>query len=78
MKVEILGTGCPKCKQLTANVEEALKELNVQAEVVKVTEIDKIMEYGVMMTPALALDGKVVSSGKVLTKDQVKNLIQTN
>ena len=75
MKMEILGTGCPKCKQLTANAEEALKELNVQAEIIKVTEIDKIIEYGVMMTPALAIDGKVVSSGKVLTKDQVKNLI---
>ena len=76
MKVEILGTGCPKCKQLTANAEEALKELNLQAEVVKVTEIDKIIEYGVvMMTPALVIDGKVVSAGKVLTKDQIKNLI---
>ena len=75
MKMEILGTGCPKCKQLTANAEDALKELNVQAEIVKVTQIDKIIEYGVMMTPALVIDGKVVSAGKVLTKDQVKNLI---
>ena len=75
MKVEILGTGCPKCKQLTANAEEALKELNLQAEIVKVTQIDKIIEYGVMMTPALVIDGKVVSAGKVLTKDQVKDLI---
>ncbi|MCX5642447.1 MAG: thioredoxin family protein [Candidatus Omnitrophica bacterium] len=75
MKIEILGTGCPKCKQLTANAEEALKELNLQAEVIKVTEIDKIIEYGVMMTPALVIDGKVVSAGKVLTKDQVKGLI---
>ena len=75
MKMEILGTGCPKCKQLTANAEEALKELNVQAEIIKVTEINKIIKYGVMMTPALAIDGKVVSSGKVLTKDQVKDLI---
>ena len=75
MKMEILGTGCPKCKQLTANAEEALKEINVQAEIVKVTQIDKIIEYGVMMTPALVIDGKVVSAGKVLTKDQVKNLI---
>ena len=78
MKVEILGTGCPKCKQLAANVEEVLKELNLQAEVVKITELNKIMEYGVMLTPALVINGKVVSSGKVLTKDQVKSLIQTN
>ena len=75
MKVEILGTGCPKCKQLTANAEEALKELNLKAEIVKVTEIDKIIEYGVMMTPALVIDGKVVSAGKVLTREQVKDLI---
>ena len=77
MKVEILGTGCPKCKQLTANVEEVVKELNLKAEVIKVTQIDKIIEYGVMMTPALVIDGKVVSAGKVLTKDQVKDLMQT-
>ena len=77
MKVEILGTGCPKCKQLTANVEEIVKELNLKVEVIKVTEINKIIEYGVMMTPALVIDGKVVSAGKVLTKDQVKDLMQT-
>ena len=77
MKVEILGIGCSKCKQLTANVEEVVKELNLTAEVIKVTEINKIIEYGVMMTPALVIDGKVVSAGKVLTKDQVKDLMQT-
>jgi len=77
MKMEILGTGCPRCKHLTANVEEALKELDLKVEVIKVTQIDKIIEYGVMMTPALVIDGKVVSAGKVLTKDQVKVLIQT-
>lgn len=75
MKIEILGVGCPKCKQLTANAEAAAKELNIQAEVNKVTDIDKITEYGVMMTPALALDGIVVSSGKVLSKDEIKKII---
>lgn len=68
MKIEILGVGSPKCKQLAANAEAAVKELNIQAEISKVTDIDKITEYGVMMTPALAVDGTVVSSGKVLTK----------
>ena len=77
MKLEILGTGCPKCKQLVANAEEALKDLNLKAEIIKVTEIDKIIEYGVMMTPALVIDGKVVSAGKVLSKGKVKDLIQT-
>ena len=75
MKIEILGVGCPKCKQLTANAEVAVKELNIQAEISKVTDIDKITEYGVMMTPALAVDGNVVSAGKVLTKDEIKKII---
>ena len=75
MKIEILGVGCPKCKQLTSNTEQAVKELNIQAEINKVTDIDKITEYGVMMTPALAIDGTVVSAGKVLSKDEIKKLI---
>ncbi|MFH0791368.1 MAG: thioredoxin family protein [Candidatus Omnitrophota bacterium] len=75
MKIEILGVGCPKCKQLTVNVEAAVKELDIQAEIVKVTDIDKITEYGVMMTPALVINGTVVSSGKVLSKDEIKNIL---
>ena len=75
MKIEILGTGCPKCKQLVAHTEAAVKELNIQAEIGKVTDIDKITEYGVMMTPALAIDGTVVSAGKVLSKDEIKKII---
>ena len=75
MKIEILGVGCPKCKQLTANAEAALRELDIVAEISKVTDIDKITEYGVMMTPALAVDGTVVSAGKVLSKDEIKKII---
>lgn len=75
MKIEILGMGCPKCKQLYANVSAAVKESNITADVLKVEDIDKITEYGVMMTPALAIDGTVVSSGKLLNKDEVKRLI---
>ena len=75
MKIEILGTGCPKCKQLTANAEAAVKELNVQAEIVKVTEIDKITDYEVMMTPAFVINGVVISSGKLLTKDEIKKIL---
>ncbi|MFH0877677.1 MAG: thioredoxin family protein, partial [Candidatus Omnitrophota bacterium] len=67
--------GCPKCKQLTANAEVAVKELGICAEVSKVTDIGKITEFGVMMTPALALDGAVVSSGRVLTKDEIKEIL---
>ena len=75
MKIEILGVGCPKCKQLTANAEAAIKELCMNADIVKVTDIGKIAEYGVMMTPALAIDGTVVSVGKVLSKDEIKKII---
>ncbi len=75
MRIEILGSGCPKCKQLTANAEAAMKELNIQAEIGKVTDVDKIIEYGVIMTPGLAIDGKVVLSGKVLNKEEIKRII---
>ena len=75
MKIEILGVGCPKCKQLTANAEAALKEQGICAEISKVTDIAKITEYGVMMTPALAIDGEVVCSGRVLSKDEIKKLL---
>ena len=75
MKIEILGVGCPKCKLLTANAEAAIKELNITADISKITDITKITEYGVMMTPALAIDGIVVSAGKVLSKDEIKKII---
>ncbi len=71
MKVQILGSGCTKCKLLEEHAREAVKELGLAAEVVKVSDLDDIMEMGVMMTPALAIDGIVKSVGKVLTKDQV-------
>jgi small redox-active disulfide protein 2 len=75
MRIEILGSGCPKCKKLTENAEYAVKELNIEAEISKVTDIDKITEYGVIMTPGLVIDSKVVSTGKVLGKDEIKKLI---
>ena len=75
MKIEILGTGCAKCKSLEKNVREAVKELGIQAEIVKVEDITKIMEYGVMGTPAIVIDGKIVSSGKLLDVAAVKKLL---
>lgn len=75
MKIEVLGAGCPKCRQLTVNAEEAVKELGVCAEISKVTDIDKITEYGVIMTPALVVDGAVVSYGKVLNKEEIKKIL---
>jgi small redox-active disulfide protein 2 len=71
MKVQILGTGCPKCKALEQHAREAVAELGIEAEIDKVMDVDAIMEMGVMMTPALAVDGEVKSVGKVLTKDQI-------
>jgi len=67
--------GCPKCRQLTANAEAAVKELNLSADISKVADINKITDYGVMMTPALAVDGIVVSAGKVLSKDEIKSIL---
>ncbi len=76
MKIQILGTGCPKCKQLAANAEEAVKGLGLDCEIVKVTDINAIMDMGVMMTPALAIDGVVKSTGKVLSPDDIKKMFQ--
>jgi small redox-active disulfide protein 2 len=76
MEIKILGTGCPKCKQLDANAREAVAALGSDASVEKVTELAKIMGYGVMMTPALVVDGEVKASGKVLTVEQIKELIK--
>ncbi len=76
MKIEVLGPGCPKCQSTERNVKEALGELNAQAEVVKVTDINAIIERGVMWTPALIIDGKLVLQGKIPTVEQIKQLIK--
>ena len=65
MKIEVLGMGCAKCNKLEQEVREALKELDVEAEVKKVSDLDKISSYGVLMTPGLVINGKVYSSGKL-------------
>ncbi len=74
-KIQILGTGCPKCKKLAENAEAAAKELGIEYELVKVTDINEIMKFGVMMTPALAVDDEVKSAGKVLSADDIKELL---
>ncbi len=76
MKIQVLGTGCAKCKQLTANAEKAVAELGIGAVVEKVEDIREIMKFSVMTTPALVVDGKVRSAGKVLTPDAVKELLR--
>ncbi|MDD4878331.1 MAG: thioredoxin family protein [Candidatus Nanoarchaeia archaeon] len=76
MKIEILGTGCPKCKQLEENARKALEETGKKAEVVKVTEIDKIIGYGVMSTPAIVIDGEVKAYGKVPAPEEIKKWLK--
>lgn len=78
MKIKVLGTGCPRCKALERTVIDSLAALNIDAEVSKVEDIMKIMEYGVMRTPALVIDDKVVLSGYVPNEHEVKNLITKN
>lgn len=75
-KLQILGRGCAKCNALAVNTEAAAKALGLEYELVKVTDINQIMDFGVMLTPALAVDGVVKSSGKVLSPDEVKKLLQ--
>ena len=76
MKIQILGTGCTKCKQLTENAEAAARELGIDFELEKVTDILKIIEYGVMATPALAVDGRVKLAGKVASAAEIRELLQ--
>ncbi len=76
MKIQILGTGCPKCKQLAENAEAAAKELDIDFELEKVTGINEIMSFGVMMTPALVVDGEVKTSGKVPTVEAIKEFLK--
>jgi small redox-active disulfide protein 2 len=74
-KIEILGTGCAKCKRLYANVQEAVKDLKITAEVVKVEELDEIVNRGVMLTPALFINGEVAAEGRVPCVDEIKTML---
>ena len=75
MNIKVLGTGCTKCKKLLANVETALRESQIKAALEKVEDINKIIDYGVMMTPALVIDENVKSVGKVLSPKDIIKLI---
>ncbi len=77
VKLQVLGTGCPKCKTLAENTELAAKELGIEYELVKVTDINQIMAFGVMITPALVVDGKVKISGKVPDSTEIKSILST-
>ena len=74
-RIQVLGTGCPKCKKLAENAEAAAKALGIEYELDKITDITEIMKFGVMLTPALAVDGVVKVAGKVPSVDEVKPLL---
>ena len=74
-RLQILGGGCPKCKELAENAEAAAKELGVEYEIEKVTDINEIMNFGVMMTPGLAVDGEVKTVGKVASVEEIKAIL---
>lgn len=76
IKIQILGTGCPKCKKLTENAETAAKTLGIEYAIEKVTDINEIMEFGVMMTPALAVNGAVKVVGKVPSVAEIEALLK--
>jgi len=75
MKIEILGSGCKKCIDLANNTKEALAQLGIDAEVEKISDIMKIMEYKVLTTPGIVVDGEVKSSGKLISVEEIKELL---
>ncbi len=75
MKVQILGTGCARCKLLTANAEKAVQNLGLQAEIEKVMEISEILKFQILMTPGLAINGKVKSAGRVPTPEEIRQML---
>ncbi len=76
MKIKVLGSGCKNCVNLTANTEAALKELGIDAEIIKVTDFKDIASYGIMSTPGLVIDEQVVSYGKVLKPAAIKEILE--
>lgn len=75
MKIEILGTGCSKCKKTKEMIEKVLKQRNIEAEVIKVEDIEQILNYGVMVTPAVVIDGEVKVAGKVPDEKDIRKWI---
>ncbi|MGY5853548.1 MAG: thioredoxin family protein [Candidatus Thorarchaeota archaeon] len=77
MKVEILGSGCTKCKTLEEIVREVVEESELDVEITKITDINKIIEYGVMLTPGLVIDGEVIVSGRLPSKSEIELFLKT-
>lgn len=75
MKIQVLGTGCPKCRKTYENAEQAVRDLGICADLEKVEDLKAIMSFGVMVTPALAVDGEVKVAGKIPSVDEIKKII---
>jgi small redox-active disulfide protein 2 len=76
MKIEILGPGCPRCQTLADNTGQAVKELGLSAEIEKVTEMGRILSYGVLATPGIVVDGKLKGSGKLFSVEEIKKFLR--
>ena len=76
MKIEILGTGCKKCKTLDEMVREIVDELELDSEIIKITDINEIIDYGVMLTPGLVIDGIVKVTGRLPTREEIKEMLE--
>ncbi|EKE03371.1 MAG: redox-active disulfide protein 2 [uncultured bacterium] len=76
MDIKILGSGCTNCKKLMENTQKAVQELNIEANIEKIDDFKEIMQYGVMMTPALVINGEVKSTGKVLKPEEIKRMLE--
>ena len=77
LKIQILGTGCPKCKKLAENAESAVKLLGGDFEIEKITDIKDIISFGVMTTPALAIDGQIKTAGRVPSVEEIKKILSS-
>ena len=75
-KIEVVGTGCAKCKRLLANAEQAVRDLKITADVIKVDDIDEIVNRGIMLTPALFINGKVRAEGRVPDVNEIKTMLR--
>jgi small redox-active disulfide protein 2 len=75
MKIQILGTGCSRCKTLASNAERAVKELGLEAQVEKVTNIQDILKFQILMTPGLVIDGRVKAAGRVPSTEEIKQIL---
>ncbi|MEM5793540.1 MAG: thioredoxin family protein [Candidatus Aenigmatarchaeota archaeon] len=78
MKIEILGSGCPKCKELENRVKNVLSKTGIKSSISKITDVNKIIDYGVLSTPALVINGKVVSSGRIPTTEEIEKWVKNN